>query len=66
MKAGIIESQMSNKNILINAVTINETKKVRKHIVTTHNKLFRVMSQSNYNIPTAKEVVNYRAALWNG
>ena len=59
---------MPNKNILINAVTINEAKDSSEieNIITTHDELFKAMSQSNYNNPAAKEVVNYRTALWKG
>jgi len=59
---------MPNKNILINAVTINEAKDSSEieNIITTHDELFKAMSQINYNNPAAKEVVNYRTALWNG
>ena len=57
-----------NKNILINSVTINEAKDSSEieNIITTHDELFKAMSQSNYNNPAAKEVVNYRTALWKG
>jgi Fic family protein len=57
-----------NKNILINAVTINEAKDSSEieNIITTHDELFKAMSQENYNNPAAKEVVNYRTALWHG
>lgn len=57
-----------NKNILINAVTINEAKDSSEieNIVTTYDDLFKAMSQVNYNSPAAKEVVNYRTALWHG
>ncbi|MFZ5945140.1 MAG: Fic family protein [Bacillota bacterium] len=57
-----------NKNILINAVTINEAKDSSEieNIITTHDELFKAMSQENYNNPAAKEVVNYRTALWYG
>lgn len=57
-----------NKNILINAVTINEAKDSSEieNIITTHDELFKAMAQSNYNNPAAKEVVNYRTALWKG
>lgn len=57
-----------NKNILINAVTINEAKDSSEieNIVTTHDELFKAMSAENYLNPTAKEVVNYRTALWHG
>ena len=59
---------MPNKNILINAITINEAKDSSEveNIITTHDELFKVMSISNYNNPSAKEVVNYRMALWHG
>ena len=59
---------MPNKNILINAVTINEAKDSSEieNIITTHDDLFKAMSQENYNNPAAKEVVNYRMALWHG
>ncbi|HEY8348435.1 MAG TPA: Fic family protein [Clostridiales bacterium] len=61
-------STIPNKNILINAVTINEAKDSSEieNIVTTHDELFKAMSQDNYNNPAAKEVVNYRTALWHG
>ena len=57
-----------NKNILINAVTINEAKDSSEieNIITTHDELFKSMSQENYNNPAAKEVVSYRTALWHG
>ena len=57
-----------NKNILINAVTINEAKDSSEieNIITTHDELFRAMSQKGYQNPAAKEVVSYRTALWKG
>ena len=57
-----------NKNILINAVIINEAKDSSEieDIITTHDELFRVMSSESYNSHAAKEVVNYRTALWHG
>ena len=57
-----------NQNILINAVTINEAKDSSEieNIITTHDELFKAMSQENYNNPAAKEVANYRTALWRG
>lgn len=59
---------MPNKNILINAVSINEAKDSSEieNIITTHDDLFKAMAQSSYNSPAAKEVVNYRTALWQG
>nr|WP_320024162.1 Fic family protein [uncultured Acetobacterium sp.] len=57
-----------NKNILINAVTIIEAKDSSEieNIITTHDELFRAMSGENDQNPDAKEVVNYRSALWHG
>lgn len=57
-----------NKNILINAITINEAKDSSEieNIVTTHDELFKTMSRENYSSPSAKEVVNYRSAIWKG
>jgi Fic family protein len=57
-----------NKNILINAVTINEAKDSSEieNIITTHDELFKAMSQESYKNPAAKEVVSYRTALWKG
>lgn len=59
---------MSNKNILLNAVTINEAKdsSAIENIITTHDELFKAMSQPNYQNSSAKQVVNYRTALWKG
>ena len=59
---------MPNNNILINAVTINEAKDSSEieNIITTHDELFKAMSQPNYQNSAAKEVVNYRTALWKG
>ena len=57
-----------NKNILINAVTINEAKDSSEveNIITTHDELFKAMSGENYDNPASKEVANYRTALWHG
>lgn len=57
-----------NKNILINAITINEAKdsSAIENIITTHDELYKSMSNKNYNNPEAKEIVNYRTALWRG
>ena len=57
-----------NKNILINAITINEAKDSSEieNIVTTHDELFKMMSSESYSSPSAKEVVNYRSAIWQG
>lgn len=57
-----------NKNILINAITINEAKdsSAIENIITTHDELFKAMSGENYEHTPAKEVVNYRSAIWKG
>ncbi len=57
-----------NKNILLNAIIINEAKDSSEieNIITTHDELFKTMSRKNYLNPAAKEVVNYRSALWRG
>jgi Fic family protein len=57
-----------NKNILINSVIINEAKDSSEieNIITTHAELFKAMSKENYKNSAAKEVVNYRRALWRG
>lgn len=57
-----------NKNILINAITINEAKDSSEieNIITTHDELFKVMVQPSFSSAAAKEVVNYRSALWHG
>lgn len=57
-----------NKNILINAITINEAKESSEieNIVTTHDELFQSMANKNYSSGSAKEVLNYKDALWRG
>jgi Fic family protein len=57
-----------NKNILINAVTINEAKDSSEieNIVTTHDDLYRAMAKKAYDNSAGKEVINYRTALWRG
>lgn len=57
-----------NKHILINAVMINEAKDSSEieNIITTHDDLYRAMSAASGASPAAKEVVSYRAALWQG
>lgn len=58
---------LPNKNILINAVTINEAKDSSEieNIITTHDELYKALSTS-HSTKAAKEVVNYRTALWKG
>ena len=59
---------MPNKNILINAIMINEAKdsSAIENIVTTHDELYQKMVKTNYHNPAAKEVINYRTAVWRG
>ncbi len=57
-----------NKNILINAILINEAKDSSEieNIVTTHDEIYRAMSLDSFGNSAAKEVVSYRAALRHG
>ena len=57
-----------NKHILINAVMINEAKdsSAIENIITTHDDLYKAMSDASGASPAAKEVVSYRTALWQG
>ena len=57
-----------NKNILINAVMIKESKdsSAIENIITTHDDLYHAMSNASGASPAAKEVVSYRSALWQG
>ena len=57
-----------NKHILLNAVMINEAKdsSAIENIITTHDDLYKAMSEASGASPAAKEVVNYRTALWRG
>lgn len=59
---------MPNQHILINAITINEAKgsSAIENIVTTHDEIYKAMSQKTYINSNAKEVVNYRSAIWHG
>lgn len=57
-----------NKNILINAITLNEAKESSEieNIITTHDELFAALSTSERLHGAAKEVINYKEALWKG
>ncbi len=57
-----------NKHILINAIIINEAKdsSAIENIITTHDDLYKAMSDVPGASPAAKEVVSYRTALWYG
>lgn len=57
-----------NKNILINAITLNEAKDSSEieNIITTHDELFEALSDEKYLKGAPKEVLNYKEALWHG
>lgn len=57
-----------NMHILINAVTINEAKdsSAIENIITTHDDIYKVLTESGYKEENAKEVVDYRNAIWTG
>ena len=63
-----IAQTMPNQNILINAIMINEAKTSSgiENIVTTHDEIYKAMVRPTNTSPAAKEVVDYRAAIWNG
>jgi Fic family protein len=57
-----------NKNILINAITLNEAKDSSEieNIITTHDELFDAMTNANYMKNAPKEVLKYKEAIWRG
>lgn len=59
---------MPNQNILINAIMINEAKASSEieNIVTTHDEIYKAMVRSTETSIYAKEVVDYRSAIWKG
>ena len=63
-----IAQTMPNQNILINAIMINEAKTSSgiENIVTTHDEIYKAMIRPTDTSPAAKEVVDYRAAIWQG
>ena len=63
-----IANTMPNQNILINAIMINEAKSSSsiESIVTTHDEIYKAMVKTNDSTPAAKEVVDYRSAIWEG
>ncbi len=63
-----IANSIPNQNILINAITINEAKdsSAIENIVTTHDSIYKVLTKSEFKEETAKEVVDYRSAIWHG
>ncbi len=63
-----VAQTMPNQNILINAIMINEAKTSSsiENIVTTHDEIYKAMVKTNDASPAAKEVADYRAAIWEG
>ena len=61
-------NSIPNQHILINAITINEAKDSSEieNIVTTHDSIYKVLTESGYKDESAKEVVDYRSAFWPG
>ena len=61
-------NSIPNQYILINAITINEAKdsSAIENIVTTHDKIYKVLTRSGFKDEAAKEVVDYRQAIWHG
>lgn len=63
-----VANTMPNQNILINAIMINEAKTSSgiENIVTTHDEIYKAMIRTRDASPAAKEVADYRAAIWEG
>jgi Fic family protein len=63
-----VAKTMPNQNILINAIMINEAKTSSniENIVTTHDEIYKAMVKTSDASPAAKEVADYRAAIWEG
>jgi len=61
-------NSIPNQHILINAITINEAKdsSAIENIVTTHDSIYKVLTESGFKDENAKEVVDYRSAIWRG
>ena len=61
-------NSIPNQHILINAITINEAKdsSAIENIVTTHDSIYKVLTESGFKDDAAKEVVDYRSAIWHG
>ena len=51
-------NSISNQHILINAITINEAKdsSAIENIVTTHDSIYKVLTESGFKEEAAKEV----------
>ena len=54
-------NSIPNQHILINAITINEAKdsSAIENIVTTHDSIYKVLTESGFKEDAAKEVVDY-------
>lgn len=61
-------NSIPNQHILINAITINEAKdsSAIENIVTTHDSIYKVLTESGFKDRAAKEVVDFRSAVWHG
>ena len=61
-------NSIPNQRILINAITINEAKdsSAIENIVTSHDSIYKVLTKSGFKDENAKEVVDYRSAIWRG
>ena len=61
-------NSIPNQHILINAITINEAKdsSAIENIVTTHDSIYKVLTESGFKEDAAKEIVDYRRAIWHG
>jgi len=57
-----------NKNILLNAITLNESKDSSEieNIITTHDELFSAMADVKLISEMPKEVLKYKEAIWHG
>ncbi len=57
-----------NKNILLNAITLNESKDSSEieNIITTHDELFSAMADVKLISDRPKEVLKYKEAIWHG
>ena len=61
-------SFIDNEYFLLNAINISEAKDSSEieNIVTTHDSIYKVLTQTDFKDSNAKEVVNYRSAIWRG
>ena len=61
-------SVIPNQNILISAIALSEAKESSaiENIVTTQDELYKSMTNPGASDPSAKEVLNYREAIYKG